>query len=247
MIPLCLSVLPLQSAPSSSSKLPLQPHLSICLFKYSVPSKTCKRSIEFANLDSMFLLLLCLFSTSLTPQPVKMLTMSLRRWHSLQDASAEPLGSLWPSTSPICVSVIAYSLHLFPSGSVGKESSCHEEMLKTQVPSLSQENPMEKGMASHSGILAWRIPWTEEPGGLQFMGSQRVRQDWREGAHTHLLFGVWAGLCSGWVYKLCNQNARPVAQLHNLPAGVNSFVSSTKMCIILANSWNRQQDGEISS
>ena len=95
MIPLCLSVLPLQSAPSSSSKLPLQPHLSICLFKYSVPSKTCKHSIEFANLDSMFLFLLCLFSTSLTPPSVKILTMSLRRWHSLQDASAEPLSSLW--------------------------------------------------------------------------------------------------------------------------------------------------------
>ena len=37
-----------------------------------------------------------------------------------------------------------------------------------------QEDPLEKGMASHSSILAWRIPWTEEPGGLQSMGSQRV-------------------------------------------------------------------------
>ena len=62
---------------------------------------------------------------------------------------------------------------------MGKESSCNEKMLETQVPSLSQENPMEKGMATHSSSLAWRIPWTEEPSGLQFMGSQRVRQDWR--------------------------------------------------------------------
>ena len=42
---------------------------------------------------------------------------------------------------------------------------------------LGQEDPLEKGMATHSSILAWRIPWTEEPGGLQHMGSQRVRQD----------------------------------------------------------------------
>ena len=41
-------------------------------------------------------------------------------------------------------------------------------MQKTQVQSLSQEDPLEKGMATHSSILAWRIPWPEEPGGLQF-------------------------------------------------------------------------------
>ena len=46
---------------------------------------------------------------------------------------------------------------------------------ETQVRSLGQEDPVEKGMAAHSSILAWRIPWTEEPGGLQSMGSQRVR------------------------------------------------------------------------
>ena len=45
------------------------------------------------------------------------------------------------------------------------------------LPSLGQEDPLEKEMATHSGILAWEIPWTEEPGGLQSMGSQRVRQD----------------------------------------------------------------------
>ena len=43
-----------------------------------------------------------------------------------------------------------------------------------QVPSLGQEDPLEKGMTTHSNILAWRIPWTEEAGGLQSMGSQRV-------------------------------------------------------------------------
>ena len=48
---------------------------------------------------------------------------------------------------------------------------------ETWVPSLGQENPLEKGMATHSSILAQRIPWTEEPGRLQSTGSQRVRHD----------------------------------------------------------------------
>ena len=50
-------------------------------------------------------------------------------------------------------------------------------MQKTRVQSLGQEDVLEKGMATHSSILGWEIPWTEEPGGLQSMGSQRVRQD----------------------------------------------------------------------
>ena len=47
-------------------------------------------------------------------------------------------------------------------------------MQETQVRTLAWEDPLEKGMATHSIILAWRIPWTEEPGELQSMGSQRV-------------------------------------------------------------------------
>ena len=50
-------------------------------------------------------------------------------------------------------------------------------MQETWVQSLGQEDPLEKGMATHSSILAWRIPWTKEPGGLQFMGSKRVGHD----------------------------------------------------------------------
>ena len=50
-------------------------------------------------------------------------------------------------------------------------------MWETQVQSLSQEDPREKGMATHSRILAWRIPWTEEPGGLQSMELQSVGHD----------------------------------------------------------------------
>ena len=51
-------------------------------------------------------------------------------------------------------------------------------MQKTWVPSLGWEGPLEKGLATHSSILAWRIPWTKEPGGLESMGSQRVRHNW---------------------------------------------------------------------
>ena len=47
-------------------------------------------------------------------------------------------------------------------------------MQETLVQPLGQEDPLEKGMATHSSILAWRIPWTEAPGGLQSMGSQRI-------------------------------------------------------------------------
>ena len=47
-------------------------------------------------------------------------------------------------------------------------------MQETWVQSLGQEDPLEKGMATHCSSLAWTIPWSKEPGGLQFMGSQRV-------------------------------------------------------------------------
>ena len=50
-------------------------------------------------------------------------------------------------------------------------------MQETWVPSPDWEDPLKEGMATHSDILAWRIPWTEEPGGLQSMGSQRVGHD----------------------------------------------------------------------
>ena len=50
-------------------------------------------------------------------------------------------------------------------------------MQETQVQSLGREDPLEKEMTAHSGTLAWKIPWMEEPGGLQSMGSQRIGHD----------------------------------------------------------------------
>ena len=54
---------------------------------------------------------------------------------------------------------------------------CLPTMRETRVQSLGQEDPLEKEMATHSSTLAWKIPWTEEPGGLQSMGSQRAGHD----------------------------------------------------------------------
>ena len=59
-----------------------------------------------------------------------------------------------------------------PGGSAVKNSPAMQESQETQVQSLSQEDPLEEGMAIPSSILAWRIPWTEEPGELQSIGSQ---------------------------------------------------------------------------
>ena len=57
---------------------------------------------------------------------------------------------------------------------------------ETRVPSLGWEDPLQKGMATHSSILAWRMSWTKEPGRLQTMGSQRVRHDLAT-THTHTI------------------------------------------------------------
>ena len=65
----------------------------------------------------------------------------------------------------------------FPSGSVVKSLPAMQDPQETWVQSLGQEDPLEEGMATHSSILDWKIPWTEEPGGLWSTGSQRVRHD----------------------------------------------------------------------
>ena len=81
--------------------------------------------------------------------------------------------------SPPCV------LAGFPVGSDVKESAV---MQATQVRSLDQEDPLEKGMGAHSSILAWRVPCTEEPGGLQPMGSRRVEHSGATNTFTFHVF-----------------------------------------------------------
>ena len=62
----------------------------------------------------------------------------------------------------------------FPSGSAVKNLPVMQELRVMWVRSLGREDPLEEGMATHSSIFAWGIPWTEEPGGLQSIGSQRI-------------------------------------------------------------------------
>ena len=69
-------------------------------------------------------------------------------------------------------------------------------MQETWVPSLGWEDLLEKGMSTHSIILAWRIPWTEEPDGLQFMGLQRAGHSWLTNTFTFLFL----------FFPLCNFN-----------------------------------------
>ena len=78
----------------------------------------------------------------------------------------------------------------------GIETSLVAQMVKhlstvgeTRVWSMGWEDPLEKAMATHSSILAWRIPWTEEPGGLQFMG--RKESDTTERLHVHVHVHMW--------------------------------------------------------
>ena len=70
--------------------------------------------------------------------------------------------------SHVCINI--YLLKGFPGGSAVKNLPAMQEV---QVQSLGWKDPLEEGIATHSSVLAWRIPWTEEPGGLQSMGSQR--------------------------------------------------------------------------
>ena len=72
---------------------------------------------------------------------------------------------------------LIFGVYLSSSSLVAQMVKNLPAMKETGVQSLGQEDTLEKGMATHSSILAWRIPWTEKPGGLQSTGSQRVRHD----------------------------------------------------------------------
>ena len=80
------------------------------------------------------------------------------------------LGAVWPG--PVCLLAV-FGIEFLVAQTVKHPPA----MQDTRVRSLGWENSLEKEMAAHSSILAWRIPWTEEPGGLQFMGLQRVGDD----------------------------------------------------------------------
>ena len=110
----------------------------------------------------------------------------------LKTCSLVPQSAVLPTVSS-CLSWFTTAAHLavsspyWFSGSGGKEPACHCRRHKEmQVQSLDLEEPLEEGMATHSSILAWRTPRTEEPGGLQSMGSHRVGHDWSDLAQHSL-------------------------------------------------------------
>ena len=79
------------------------------------------------------------------------------------------------SSCPLRASLVAQTVKNLPA------------MPETRVLSLGEEDPLEEGMATHSSILAWKIPWTEDPGRLQFIRLQRVGHDSSDLAHMHVL------------------------------------------------------------
>ena len=77
-----------------------------------------------------------------------------------------------------------------------------QETQETWVQSLGWEDLLKKEMATHSSILAWRIPWTEEPSGLQFIGLQRVGHNWIDLACTRTYQTSWLSLPVGWLQEV---------------------------------------------
>ena len=99
---------------------------------------------------------------------------------------------------------------LFHSHMVAQTLKRLSTMRETWVSSLGWEDPLEKEMATHSGTLAWRITWTEEPGRLQSMGSQRVGHDWVTSLSLSLSQGcyfVWYIILSSYLWT---HNSRTV-------------------------------------
>ena len=107
-----------------------------------------------------------------------------------------PLLAVWP-----------FLFLVFPDATNGKKQTNKQTHLpmqeagETWLWSLGQEDALEEGMAIHSSVLAWRIPWIEEPGGLQFIASQRIRYDWSDLACTHTPHTSLLYLCPHFCVK----------------------------------------------
>ena len=100
-------------------------------------------------------------------------------WQSVQKSCSWWLRSVSPASHSYAPGGSDQSVQqVTPVFLVAQMVECLPAVQETWVRPLGQEDPLEKGKATHSSILAWRIPWTEEPGGLQSVGSQRVRHNW---------------------------------------------------------------------
>ena len=118
-------------------------------------------------------------------------------------------------------------------GASGQEPTCQCRTEEMQVQDLGRADPLVKEMTTHSSILAWRIPWTEEPGGLQSMGSQRVRHDWSHLAGRQACNAYFAAVaivqsvsCAGLFVTHGLQHTRPPCPLPTPGEYSNSCPSS---------------------
>ena len=100
----------------------------------------------------------------------------------LQSIGSQRVGHGWVTKHARCIRL---GVHPIPASLVAQMVKHLPTMQETRVRSVGREDLLEKEMATHSSILAWRIPWTEEPVGLQFMGSQRVGHNWATSLHFY--------------------------------------------------------------
>ena len=86
----------------------------------------------------------------------------------------------------LCMFTLLMKIFLDIKQLVAQIVKCLSTMWETWVQSLGQEDPLEKEMTIHSNTIAWKIPWREEPGTIQSMGSQRIGHDWATSLHKQL-------------------------------------------------------------
>ena len=99
--------------------------------------------------------------------------------------------SFFSASSPALVIFVLVCFFVFLNMTILVQTVKNQSVVwEALVQSLGREDPLEKEMATHSSLLAWRMPWTEEPGGLQSMGPQRVGHDWATNTFTFVLRGV---------------------------------------------------------
>ena len=127
--------------------------------------------------------------------------------------------NLWPSLSRETAWLLPGNLCKgFPGGPVEKNPPAMQKTQQVWVWSLSYIDPLEEEMATHSSILAWKISWTEEPGGLQSMGSQRVGHDWATSL-THSQINCYENVCTDFCMNIklhfCEINLR--SKISGLP------------------------------
>ena len=116
---------------------------------------------------------------------------TMKTQHSKQKTTSSHSPAALPSLCTCCYRSVPTYLHGFPSDSVVKNLPAMQER---QVWFLGLQDPLEEEMTTHSSILAWEIPWTEEPDGLQSIGLRRVGYDWSDLASTQVSQDTFAHL-----------------------------------------------------